>query len=247
MGTLALVDATTWVGGFDFTTRLNELSVDISDEALDDTRFGTNANPRSAMSRIAGLTDVETELNGYWESASGGSVDEAAFTGLGNQTPVTHSVDGAETSVAYAYRARRFNYQLGGEVGAILPFTLGVMGSSGSPVVRGQVAAAVQDVSSTGAFGSPVNLGAGASGEFLYLAFHVFTAGTSIEVKVESDDAQAFSSPADVTGATIGPITATGGTWMTRVDASGITDTWFRMNITAITGTFNVAGMLAIQ
>lgn len=250
MGSLALVDATTWVAGTDFTTRLNELSVEASAEELEDTRFGTAGASRVGRSRIGGLQDVETELTGYWESAASGSVDAAAFTGLGTAAQVvTHSVDGAEQSVAYFYRARKFSYQLGGEIGSVLPFTLGIQGASGNGsvgLVRGQVGAASQEVSAIGALGSPVNLGAVAADEALYAAFHVLSAGTTISVKIESDDAQAFSTPADVAGATIGPLTATGGTWMTRV-AGPITDTWFRFNATAITGTFRVAGAIGIK
>lgn len=248
MASIALLDASTWVSGFDFTTRLNELSLEASIEALDDTRYGTPNAPRIGRSRTAGLEDVETELNGYWESADPGSADAAAFTGLGSQLEVvTHSADGTETAVAYMYQARKFTYQLGGEIGEILPFTLNVNGAGGNAnpgVVRGQVAAANQTVSAIGALGSPVNLGAVADGEFLYAAFHVFAAGTSITVDVESEADSAFGTP--TVQQTIGPLTAAGGTWMTRV-AGPIADTWFRFNVTAITGTFTVAGALGIK
>jgi hypothetical protein len=39
---------------------------------------------------------------------------------------------------------------------------------------------------------------------------------------------------------TFGPITTVGGTWGTRV-AGAITDTWWRLRVTAITGTFQIA------
>lgn len=248
MATLALLDATTWVSGFDFTTRLNELSVEASLEALEDTRFGTAGNPRTARSRIAGLEDVATELNGYWESASSGSADEAAFSGLGSSLEVvTHSVDGAEQSVSYMYQARKFSYQIGDEIGSVLPFTLGIQGAAGNGsagLVRGQVAAASQDVSALGVLGSALNLGAVDAGEHLYAAFHVFAAGTSITVDLQSEADSGFGTP--TTQQTIGPLTATGGTWMTRV-AGPITDSWFRFNVSAITGTFTVAAAVGIK
>lgn len=250
MASIALVDASTWVSGFDFTTRLNELSVEPSIEALDDTRFGTPDAPRVGRSRIGGLEDVETELNGYWESLDPGSADAAAFAGLGSSLEVvTHSVDGAEESVSYMYQARKFTYQLGGEVGAILPFTLNIMGAGGNNnpgVVRGQVAAANQDVSATGALGSAVNLGAVGSGEFLYATLHVFTAGTSITVELQSDADNTFGTPTTQATFNGGPITAAGGFWAPRA-AGPISDTWYRLAVTAITGTFTVAGAIGID
>jgi len=151
-------------------------------------------------------------------------------------------------SVAYMMQATKFSYEILGDVGEVTPFTLEASSSEGATgLVRGQLAKAKGNVSATGATGSAVNLGAGSAGKYLYLALHVFSAGTTISVKVESDSAQAFSSPADVASATISSVTAAGGTWITRVDASALTDTWYRVNVTAVTGTFSVAAALAIQ
>jgi hypothetical protein len=72
----------------------------------------------------------------------------------------------------------------------------------------------------------------------------VFSAGTTITVQVQSDDNAGMSSPTTV--ATIGPITVVGGTWMTPI-AGPITDTYYRMNVSAITGTFSVAGAIGIR
>lgn len=248
MSTLALVDASTWVSGFDFTTRLNELNVDLTTEAIEDTRFGTAGSPRKGRSRIGGLHDVETELNGFWESLDGNSADAAARSGLGTtRHVVTHSTTGAEQSTAYMYQARTFTYQLGDEIGAVLPFTLNIQGAggNGSPgAVRGQVAAQHQTVSATGPLGSPVNVGDVADGEYLYAAFHVFGAGTSISVDLESAADQSFATP--TVRRSFGPLDSTGGTWVARVPGP-ITDTWFQFDVTAITGTFTVAGAIGVK
>ena len=60
---------------------------------------------------------------------------------------------------------------------------------------------------------------------------------------IESDDNGSFTSA--TTRATIGPLTATGGTWVTRV-AGAITDDYYRFNVTAITGTFSVGAAFGI-
>lgn len=244
MGTEALISATTFVAGFDFTGSMNQLSLSGDLEPLESTVFGNTARQRKS-----GLQDVAGQLTGFWDAGTD-QVDPEIFGKLGGSSQVvTHTPHGTAAEVAYIYQATEFNYSMFGDVGTLAPYTLSLQGSSGNAqpgLIRGQLAAAKGDISATGAFGSAVNLGAVAADEFLYLGFHVFTAGTTLSVKVESDDAEAFSTPTDVTGATIGPLTATGGTFMTRVSGP-ITDTWFRLNATAVTGTFNVAGTLGVK
>lgn len=244
MGSFAAIDVTTFVAGFDFTGTMNSLALNNGDQELDTTVFGNQARQR-----ISGLEDVDASLQGFWE-AGAGTVDPEVFGKLGGTSQaVTHTPDGVAGSTSYFYQAAEFSYNLFGEVGVAAPYTLSLMGASGNAqpgLIRGQLAAAKGNVSATGAFGTGVNLGAVAADKYLYLAFHVFTAGTTLSVKVESDDNSGFTTPADVAGATIGPITAAGGTWMTRI-AGPITDTWYRLNATAITGTFNVAASLGIK
>lgn len=242
MPSLAALDFTTWVGDHDMTTRMNELSLSVSVEAQEDTRYGTNGAHRVGRSRIAGLEDIESELNGFWDWP----VDEDISDGLGTTDQVvTHSVSGAETDVAYLYTSRKFSYQTFGEVGSVTPFTLSMQGSrgTGSPgAIRGQVAAAKQDVSATGVVGSVVNLGDVAAGEYLYAAVHAFTAGDSISIDVESDSDSTFPSP---TVQMSFSLSAAGGT-LQRTPGT-ITDTHYRLSVSANTGTFNLAGVIGVK
>lgn len=242
---LALLDATTFIEGFDFTTRLNELSLETPVESLDDNRFGGADTPRVGRSRIAGLEDVTTELNGFWEAP----VDEAAFSGLGTADQVvTHSVDGSEQSTAYLYMSRKFTYEKFGEVGSNTPFTVNLQGSrgNGSPgAVRGQVGVSRGTFSATNTRpGTELNLGTVAADEFLYATLHLFSVGTSITIEVYSAPTVDFASP--TLRATIGPLSETGGTWMSPV-AGAISDEWYKFEISAITGTFTIAGAMGIK
>lgn len=240
MTSLALVDATTWVGGHDFTTDLNQISLNVEVEDLDATTFGSGGY----RTRKGGLKDVEAELNGFWDSAP----DSQAFNGLTGVINInrvaTMSPTGAETATAYLFQAQKFSYEAFGAVGKMTPFTLGMMGRDGQGVVRGQIAKAKGNVSAAGPLGSAVNLGAVSSTQFVYATVHVFSAGTTITLQLQTDDAQGFGTPTTI--ATIGPLTTTGGTWMARV-AGPITDTWFRFNVSTVTGTFTVAGAIAVQ
>lgn len=238
MATFVLFDVTSFVHGHDFTTDTNKATLTPSVDPQDSTTFGSGGY----RSKRGGLRTVDFGLEGFWDSTP----DSEVFTNLGvADHAVTVMPTPAETSIAYLFQAGRFEYELLGNVGEMTPFSVNMQGSNGFGMVRGQVAKAKGDVSATGALGSGVNLGAGAAGKYVYATFHVFSAGTTITVIVQSDDSGSFASPTTV--ATIGPLTTTGGTFMTRVDASAITDTWYRFNVSAITGTFNVAGAIGVQ
>lgn len=246
MSTFAANNITTWFAGYDMTTDLSQTTMPIEFEALDSTTFGP-AGTRTARSRRAGLEDVSSQVAGFWQ-AGDGLVDETAFNALGGAAQViTHSRDGAEGSPAYFYQARAFSYQLFGNVGELAPFALTARASKGNGApgsIRGVVLATKGDVSATGAAGTADELGAVASGEYLYAALHVFDPGTTITAVLESDDADTFGSA--TTRATFGPITVAGGTWATRL-AGPVTDTWYRLRVTAVTGTASIACVAGIK
>lgn len=243
MATIALTDATVWVGGYDFTGDVNQITLGATAEQLDTTTFGSGG----FRSRIGGLRDVQAQVAGFWSSATSAAPDPQVFPDLGvADRVVTAAPDDAEGSVAYMCRVGKFSSQMFGQVGDAVPFSLDMQGTNKEGLIRGQVTKAKANVTTTGATGTAVNLGAGGAGKFLYLAVHVFTAGTTLSIKVESDTTSGFASPADVASATVGPITTAGGVWMTRVDAASITDTWFRVNATAVTGTFSIAAAVGI-
>lgn len=244
MAPSVLTGVTTYVHDTDFTTTSNKLMFGVSVEEKNVTTFRPPTDPDAGWQAVkGGLKMVDAQLDGFWDSAP----DLATFSTMGViDHVVTISPTGVEAATAYAFQASRLKYDQFDAVGQLDPFTVGMKGSNTVGMVRGQLAKAKGTVSATGALGSAVQLGAGAAGKYLYATLHVFgTPGTTITVLVQSDNASNFPSPATV--ATIGPLTAAGGTWMTRVDASAITDDWFRFNVSAITGTFSVAGAIAIQ
>lgn len=240
MSSIVLTDCTCWVGGYDFTTDSNQIGISIGVEDLESTTFGSGGY----RSRVGGLKTVESSLSGFWQSAATDAVDPQAFTNLGTaDRSCTVAPDDAETTPAYLYQAGFFSYNMFGEVGALAPFELNSMGTNGVGVARGQIAKARGNVSATGVLGSAVQLGNVASDKYLYATLHVFSAGTTITVLVESDDSAGFGSA--TTQMTLGPITTQGGTWGVRV-AGPLTETHYRFRVSAITGTFNVAGAIGI-
>lgn len=243
MGTLTLTDVAVHVAGYDFTTDANEASLTPEVDDLDTTTFGGGGY----RTRIGGVKNIEAELSGFWQSATSGAVDPEVFPSLATLNEVVSvAPNNTEANPCYLFQAGKFNYEILGGHGEVAPFTLSMMGTDGTAgLVRGQLAKKKGNVSATGALGSVLNLGAPTSTQYVYASFHVFTAGTTITVQVQSDDSAGFATP--TTRATIGPLTATGGTWMARVAGPFAGETHWRFNVSSITGTFNVAGAIGVQ
>ncbi len=243
MSSFAANNVTTWFSGYDMTGDLNSTTLTMEYEALDSTVYQPASNTNPCRTRTAGLDDVQLSESGLWQAGSG-TVDPTAFTALGGGSQVISvSNDGAESSVAYLFRARQYNYQLFGQVGELAPFQLTAQAARGTglaavPAVRGRVLKTKADVSGTGATGTAYELGAVGATQYLYAGLHVFSAGTTLTAVLESDNASNF--PSATTQITFSSITAAGGYWGTRV-AGAITDTWYRLRVTAITGTFSIA------
>lgn len=240
MAVQAFTNIKPFVAGYDFTSDSNNATLNLEAAQLDSTTFGSNG----WMEVSPGLKSTAFQLGGWFSSAADQAPDPQAFAALGASKVVTLSPTGVEGESAYLFQAMGTSYQIGGQVGDLAPFTLAAQGSDGVGVVRGALAKARGTVSATGATGAELELGAVASDEYLYATLHVFSEGTTITIDIESDVDGDFASPA--TQGTIGPITTPSGTWMTRV-AGPITDTFYRFNIDAITGSFIIAGAIGIR
>lgn len=244
-GTYSALHHTTYADDFDLTGSTNRTSLTIDVEAIDDTRFRSDLVARS---RVAGLEDVQAGATVVFEAGSG-TVDPQIFTNITGRKVMTMTEAATEAERAYFFQARDFSYTPGANVGELLTAEWMAQGTKGSGTlsagaIAGYLGKAKGSVSATGALGTAKQLGAVGASQFLYASFHVFTAGTTITVVLESDDNSNFTSA--TTRATIGPLTTAGGTWASRV-AGAITDDYYRFRVTAITGTFTVAGAFGIK
>lgn len=243
MAVIALTNAFAFVHGYDFTVDTNKIMLDLEAENLDATTFGLQGWKTSAPA--GGVRSSKFDMAGFWQSAAAAAVDPEAFADLGVMDRVhTLGDDQVEGTVAYALHAGKLSYQLLGQYGELAPFTLSSVGSNAVGTVRGQLAKAKGTVAATGQLGSVLNLGAPSATQFVTATLHVISAGTTITVQVQSDDNAGMSSP--TTRATIGPITAVGGS-LVRVAGPFVGETHWRLNVSAITGTFTVAGMIAVD
>lgn len=241
MATIALTDAFVHVAGYDFTGDTNDVMLTAEAEVKDATTYGS----AGWRENVVGLRMAALSMKGYWQSASSAAVDPQAFPLLGTANEVVTVGDvNTEANVAYMAQLGKFKYDHGAPIGEVYGFSLDCQGTDGVGVVRGQLAAKKQSVDSTGQIGTGVQLG-DATGLYVYASLHVFSAGTSITVKVQSDDNANFTSATDVATITGAAITTAGGYWMTRV--AGDTDTHYRLYVSACTGTFSIAGAIGVQ
>ena len=142
---------------------------------------------------------------------------------------------GAAGDVAYMFKAAMANYNPGGAIGELHKFSFDAEAAD-FDLIRGNVlhvaAASVSSGSST-----PQQLGAISSVQKLYATLPAIaaSAGDTLDVIIESDDAVGFTTP--VTRATFTQIAGgvPAGEWLTPVDGP-ITDDWWRISWT-IAGT----------
>lgn len=238
MAATALVNAQVHGAGFDFTTQVNEGSIDASVNTLDSSTFGSGGWTEAA----AGMRSGTFTTKGFWESGAG-KVDPAAWTALGAADQVfIVATSATEGDPAYLFQGVETNYSLHGAIGELDPFDLSAV-SSGAGVIRGGLAKAKGTISATGATGTPVLLPAASATQYVYAAVECFSIGTSFTARIESDTAANF--PSATTVATFPSITAVGGYWMARV-AGPQTDTYYRVNLTAVSGSSSIAVAIGI-
>ena len=223
MGTFTLTDQKLFMGGYDFTGRMNQVAIDHEAEAEDDTVFGDNTR-----SRAGGLKIVTVQAEGFFD-ADPYDAQAQANLGLANLPLTIGAQGGAVGDVARLTRIMQGKYTpFAGAVGEMAKFSLEAMGQ-GLPLVTGEL---LENAAKTATYnGTARQLGAVAAGQRLYAALHVLAvSGTTptLDVTVESDNASGFVSPA--TRLTFTQQTAIGSEWQ-QLDGA-ITDDWFRIAAT---------------
>lgn len=243
MGSFALVNASIYLGGVDLSTDHNQIVVDAEAEELDATTFqGGGWRTFKKGLRKASITG-----GGFINSPSGS--DPNLWTNLLSSSDLVSTVaqDFAVTSVAYFGRMQQSKLSLFGEVGQLAPFNWNASSRGLEGLVRGQIlhpASTTVTTSGSGSFAP--DLSSVAAAQKLYAAVHVFTAtGTTLDVKIQSDDNEQFSSATD--RITFTQVTTTATAMFSSV-AGAITDSYWRAQWTVVgTGPYVFAVVAGIQ
>lgn len=237
MATKVLTDATIWLGALDLTSYTNDVNVTETAQAKDATTFGSGGYTELR----GGLKDVTASVKGFVDYAN---PDAAMNSNLGVAGQILSCTDGGTAGCRAIFTQQMSGqYQHLGQVGEMNPFDLSLMGSTSIAAVAG-VCLHPKTTVTGNSNGSTYDTATGiASGYAAYAAIHCFTAGTTADIIIESDDNTDFSS---ATTRFTNTITATGGTWCTPVPAT-VTDRYFRVRTANVTGTFSVAVLFGIR
>lgn len=204
------------LAGYDLSGQVNSIALDYGAELLEVTALG-DAN----RNRIGGLKTVAISAEGFWDA----DVDDVLQTRISvDDVPITIAPENAdEGSIAYTLKAILGEYNPFGSLGETTPFS--VSGEADGDLIRGTIL--LNGTKTASGDGAGQQLGAVASGKKLYATLHVIGfSGTSLDVKVQSDDNSGFLSPID--RITFAQKTAIGAEWATPVNGA-IADTYWRV------------------
>lgn len=218
-----------YLNGYDFSGSMNTLSIKREVDAVEYRVMG-NATPVY----LPGLEHVTFEHQGYASSDGSTDQEDIMYDKLSDASvpmmicPTT----GAVNEQAHFCPGIEYAYEWGGTVGEMNAFTVRGSGQ-GYPLVLGRVMMTGAKTETT--TGTAYELGAVTAAKYLYAQLHVFAqSGTTptLDVIVESDDAEGFSSPTTrITFAQVAGASVPTATWATPV-AGAITDTWWRVKAT---------------
>lgn len=231
MALFVLDNVRLFAGGCDFTSRSNKVELSVDYEEKDATNFGSGGWKEV----LAGLASSALGAEGQWEAGDETMVDNSVWSAIGSVGGWTVCPDGAAVGdVAWLGQALESQYKVGGQVGDIASWNAVFAGAW--PVARGKVAHPPGTARTATGSGTAIQLGAVSAGQYIYANLNVLSvAGTDdpdITVKIQSDNAEGFSSATDQI--TLTAATAVGGQ-ISRT-AGAITDDWWRAQWT-ITGT----------
>lgn len=127
MSTLHFRDARIFVDGFELSADFESIEVAFSAEMLDETTFGD-----STRIRKGGLTMADVSGSGYWNGAAG-AVDRILFDIVGSDNKIITVFangisEGTSTDKGFSMKGVVSDYNIGGSVGALLPFDFAMSG-----------------------------------------------------------------------------------------------------------------------
>lgn len=232
-----ITDAEIWVAQYRLTGDMNALALDYSADLQSAPAFSD-----TGARRVAGLFDAQAQLEGYYDAA----LDAGMFAGVGSQLPVSAAPHAGDGNRGFLFRGMPGEVKPQGAVGNLYRYSIPILGSEGKKLVRGSILMDGTKIAT--ANGTAYQLGAVLAAQSLYAALHVSTvsgAAPTLDVTIESDDAQGFATP--TTRLTFAQLAVAGYEW--KSVAGAITDDWWRAVVTIAGGSpsfrlFITAGIL---
>ncbi len=239
MATFVQTALETLLGEFDVSADHKAVSLVLSNELQDSTRYG-----QTARTSIPGLNSWQAAGEGYNDFVDD-QLDERMFgkIALANVLLTIAPLGATVTQVAYFGNSVQGEYSpAGNDVGDILAFRWSASGSGLDGMIRGSVALN-QQPSSSGQ-GTAYQLGAVSATQSVYLGLHFIAASAAITVTLDSDDVENFGGTPE-TQITAVAQSAPGHQFLSA--AGAVTDDWWRIEWTTAGGTFDIIGLVGIK
>jgi hypothetical protein len=214
-------DATILASGYDISGDSNKVALSSKADVKDNTTFNN-----AARRRVCGLLDTSINAEGFFDASQDAGL--FSFIASGEKIIAVSAAAGIAGDLVYFAKCQTAEYTpLEGAIGELAVFRLSAQGNG--PLVRGQILERGEKTAT--APGTAAEIGAVAEGQKVYACLQVMAVeGTdpTLDLKIQSDDAQAMSSPTD--RITFDQATEIGAQWQ-ELDGP-ITDTWWRVNYT---------------
>lgn len=239
MSLQVLKNAKIYLAQYDVSGDANQVQLVMATEGLDATTFG-----QTAKVELPGLESVKLtgKVFSQYDATNMKSEDIVMANLAVSNVPMSLSpLGGAVGDLVWMFKALVASYQPGLVIGQ-LPAADLAASMSGSRLVRGTVLET--GVKNAGGNGASAQLGAVSATQCVYAAVHIFaiSGGGTFTLKVQSDNATGFPSPADVL--TFTAATAKGSEW--KEAAGPVTDDWWRASWTLTSGSVTFAAVMGI-
>lgn len=209
-----------YAGGNDLSGHSNQAAMSYGAAMLDKTAFGD-----TTKKNVAGLLSVGLSASGHWNDTIDGDLFDSV--GLDGQIFTIAPETGADGELAFSFEGVKGQYQPGGSVGDLLPFTINASGAG--DIIRGTIMGTGAKTS-TGT-GTARELGEVLATQKVYASIHVIAAsGTlpTLDLIIQSDDAAGMASP--INRITFDQMTGVGAQFDSL--AGAITDDFWRISYT---------------
>lgn len=237
MAKQTLTNARLLFGEYDITGYANKVGLDVEADMKDKSVFG-----ETWKSSMPGVLKCTVSASGYQDDDIGSAMQpDAAIFGSINAAGRVFLVSpdgGDENEKAFFVKGLTGNYQCFGAHGELAPWSMNLAGAGasgyGGIAVMGTI---LRDATcTTTENGTALQLGSVTSTQHLYGVLHVtgVTALTTMTVKIQSDDNEAFTSATD--RITFTAATGVTNEWAVPI-AGEIADDWWRAIVSVFTGT----------
>ena len=182
MATFVQTNVGLYWGGYSLASSFNAIALNLGNSPQDDTVYGD-----TFVSNAAGLSSVQLEAEGFWESATDSVLQSGLAGNVADTVLSVTPVDQAAGSPSLFSKVTTSTYNpiSTGTVGSMMGFSLSAEGR-GEKSVSGEILVIPATYTSSSETVTNASIGAVSATQSVYSAIHVTSANGTLDVIVES-------------------------------------------------------------